>query len=115
MDKNKHNIRAKDPIDLLIFEKGIKIKNLFIDKDADTLILLLTNGKILKSKLSNIAELSNANQEQLNTFRIIGGGIGIEWEELEVDLSLKGFIKNAAINNIINQLTLSAPNEPEFV
>jgi len=111
MENKIKNIRAKDPIDILINEKGLKIKSVVIDKDLDLMILLLTNGKIIKSAISIFARLKNANQNQLNEYRLISGGIGIHWEELDEDLSLKGFIKDAAISNIIRQLQTKEQEE----
>ncbi len=105
------NIRAKDPLDLLILEKGLRIKTVFIDKESDLMILLLTNGKIIKSAISIFSRLSVASQKQLNKYRLIGGGIGIHWEELDEDLSLKGFIKDAAINSMIKQLQTKETEE----
>ncbi len=32
------------------------------------------------------------------------GGIGIRWEELDEDLSIKGFIKTSALNAILREL-----------
>jgi hypothetical protein len=115
MEDKIENLKSNDLIDKLIFEEGIKIQNVFIDKELNLMILILTNGKIIKSKLDLIAQLSDANQFQLNNFRLVGGGIGIEWEELDVDLSLKSFIKNVAINTFIKQIHLQEPIELELV
>jgi len=115
MENKIENIKAKEAIDKLIFDEGIRIKNIFIDKELNLMILILTNGKILKSKLNIFEELNNANQTQLNNYRLIGGGIGIEWEELDVDMSLKSFIKNAAINTIIKQIHSTEFVELELV
>jgi len=98
------DIRSKDPLDILILEKGLRIKSVFMDKDLDMMVMVLTNGKIVKSKISGFKLLQNATQLQLEGWKLIGGGIGIHWEELDEDLSLKGFIRDAAITNIIRQL-----------
>jgi hypothetical protein len=98
------DIRSKDPLDILILEKGLRIKSVFTDKELDLMVLVLTNGKIIKSKISGFKLLNNASQKQLEAWKLIGGGIGLHWEELDEDLSLKGFIKDAAITSIIRQL-----------
>lgn len=73
-DNKYENINAKDPIDILIFEKGLRIKNVVIDKELDLIGVILNNG------------------------------IGIRWEDLDEDLSAKGFIHSAAINDMIEHL-----------
>ena len=98
------NINAKDPLDILIFEKGLRIKSVIIDKDLDLLGIILNNGKILESKLSDYPRLSNASKTQLNSWRLINNGIGISWSELDEDLSVKGFIKTVALNEMLEHL-----------
>ena len=100
----ENNIKAKNPIDILIFEKGLRIKNIVIDKSLDLLVLILNNGSVIRSKISNYERLADATSEQLNNWRLISNGIGIHWEEIDEDLSVKGFIQDAAINNILNKL-----------
>ncbi|NJK86460.1 MAG: DUF2442 domain-containing protein [Bacteroidales bacterium] len=94
----------KDPIDVLIFEKGLRIKNLIIDNDLDLLAVVLNNGKILESKISDYPRLANASDAQLKKWELISHGIGVTWEELDEDLSVKGFIKTAAINEMLEHL-----------
>lgn len=105
------NIRSKDPLDILIFEKGLRIKSLLSDKELDLMVLVLTNGKIIKAKISGFSLLKNASQKQLENWVLIGGGIGLHWEDLDEDLSLKGFIKVAAITSIIKQLQVESTEE----
>lgn len=98
------NIRAKDPFDILIHEKGLRIKRLFIDKDLDLMIVIFNNGKIVKSRISYYERLRGATQEQLDKWKLISNGVGVTWEELDEDLSAKGFIKNSALNNALSNL-----------
>ena len=100
----ENNIKAKNPIDILIFEKGLRIKNIVIDKSLDLLVLILNNGSVIRSKISNYERLADATTEQLNNWRLISNGIGIHWDEIDEDLSVKGFIQDAAINNILSKL-----------
>ncbi|MBK6264380.1 DUF2442 domain-containing protein [Marivirga sp. S37H4] len=85
------NKKSSDPIDQLIFEGGLRIKRLWVDKELDLIIVLLNNKKILKRPLSNFDKLSKANPEELENFE--NDGIGIHWPDLDEDLSLRGFIK----------------------
>ncbi len=92
--------RAKDPIDRLIFENGLRIKNLFFDRGLDLLAIILNTGKILECKISDYPKLRTASTEQLSSWELISGGIGVTWKKLDEDLSTKGFMKNTALNEI---------------
>jgi hypothetical protein len=98
------NKRASDPFDILIFEKGLRIKNVMIDKDLDLMIIVLNNGFVIKEILSDYPLLKKAATKNLNNWRLISGGIGISWEKLNEDLSLKGFLKNGAIQETLRLL-----------
>ncbi len=98
------NKRATDPFDQLIFEKGLRIRNMLLDRDLDLMVLILSNGIIIKSKLSDFPRLNKANAKQLDNWSLSGQGVGIEWPELNEDLSLKGFIKSAYLNTALHIL-----------
>lgn len=100
-NNNKH---SKNPFDILIFEKGLRIKTLLIDKSLDLMVLILNNGKIIQSKISYYERLKEATPEQLNNWTLISNGIGIHWEEPDEDLSLKGFIQDAVLKYALNKL-----------
>lgn len=85
------NKRATDPIDQLIFEEGLRIKSLWIDKALDMIIVLLNNKKLLKRPLSNFKSLTNASPSQLADFE--NDGTGIHWPQLDEDISLRWFLK----------------------
>lgn len=91
------NKPATDPVDRLILEQGLRIKQLFFNKEVDRILVLLTNGNVLNLKLSQYERLQNATTDQLLHYSLIGNGIAVSWDELDEDLSLKGFIKQAAI------------------
>jgi energy-converting hydrogenase Eha subunit G len=107
LDHNISNIRAKNPIDILIYEDGLRIKNVVIDRELDLIGVILNNGKIIEDKISFYPLLKNANEKQLNNWRLISGGIGISWGEINEDLSLKGFIETAAINEMLEHLQIN--------
>lgn len=96
--------KAKDPFDVLIFEKGLRIKYLDIHKELDLFLVILNNGKVLKLHLSDYSRLKKASKTQLNNWKLINGGIGVEWHSLNEDLSVKGFIKDAALNSMLHNL-----------
>ena len=95
------NKKAKDPFDALIFEKGLRMKFIDIHKEVDLMLVVLNNGKVLKLRLSDYPKLKKANKTQLNSWKLISGGIGVSWEVINEDLSVKGFIKDAALNTML--------------
>lgn len=95
---------STDPIDKLIFEKGLRIHNVAVDKSLDLLLLILNNGSIIKNNISAYHLLKKAKQTDLNKWKLIGGGVGISWEKLNEDLSIKGFIKTYALDNVVRQI-----------
>lgn len=55
----------------------------------------LVDGRTLGVPLSYFPRLANANESQLKNYIISGGGIGIHWEELDEDISVKGLLLGA--------------------
>ena len=98
------NKKSSDPFDILIFEKGLRIKNVMIDKDLDLMLVVLNNGFVIKEIISDYPSLKKATVKNLNNWRLISGGIGISWEKINEDLSLKGFLKNGAIQETLRLL-----------
>jgi hypothetical protein len=98
------NKRSTDPFDRLIFEKGLRINQIFPDKKLGVIIILLNNSKVLRVNLSDFKSLAKATQNQLNDWELISGGVGVHWNKINEDLSLKGIIKDTALNNVLLQL-----------
>lgn len=90
-------INQYDPIEKVIFEDGLRIKAVHFHKDLDLMLVVLTNGKILRRKISASTLLINATPEQLDDYCLTGRGAGIHWPQLDEDLSLKGFLKDELI------------------
>jgi hypothetical protein len=98
------NKKAKDAFDKLIFEDGLRITKAIADKKLNVLIVILNNAKILKIRLSDYKNLSKAKQSELDNYTLIQKGIGISWASLDEDLSLKGIIKESALNAMLSNL-----------
>ncbi len=99
------NKKATDPFDKLIFEQGLRAKQVLLtDKKLDTLVVLLNNGAILKIALSSYPRLKKASQAELEQWELIADGVGIRWDALDEDLSVKGMIKESALNEALHQL-----------
>lgn len=110
---NIKNKQSKDSFDRLIFDEKLRAKTLVIDKDLDILLILFSTGNILKARLSDYPKLKKATKKQLSDWRLIKGGVGIRWESLDEDLSIKGFIKTAALNQALRNL--KGYNDDEMV
>jgi hypothetical protein len=95
------NKPASDPIDRLIYEKGLRIKEVLPVKNQDKLIVFLNNGNNIMVQLSAFARLKKATQKELGNWKLISKGIGIEWSDLDEDLSLKGLLNQVAIEYTI--------------
>ncbi len=59
---------------------------------ADKIYVHLKSEDILTIPYSYTEKLQLANKEQLQNYRLIGGGIGIHFEAIDEDISLKGII-----------------------
>jgi hypothetical protein len=105
LDNNIENKPSKDPIDKLIYEKNFRIKMVLPVKAQDSLIVFLNNGKHISVHLSSFSRLKKAGQKQLDAWELISNGIGIEWPEIDEDLSLKGLLQQFITENTIGFLT----------
>lgn len=90
-----------DTLEQLIYEEGIRIKEIDVHADLDMLLVILNTGSVLQEKLSDHPRLRSANPESLKKYRLIGKGTGVHWEDLDEDLSLKGFLKDAVRKQVI--------------
>jgi hypothetical protein len=99
------NKPSKDPIDQMIFEKNVRIKNVVPVKEEDSLIVFVNNGINISIRLSAFPRLKSATQEELNNWSLIANGIGIEWPALDEDLSLKGLIQQFSTEIAIKFMT----------
>lgn len=59
---------------------------------GDKIYIYLNSGDILTVPYSYTKKISNAKKEQLLSYRIIGGGIGVHFEEIDEDISLSGIV-----------------------
>jgi len=109
------NKRSSDPFDKLIFEKGIRIQQFIISKELNLIVLLLTNSAVIKVAIKHFPRIKNASKEELETAEIRGNGIGIRWSLIDEDISLKGLIKEVAMNDALSRLQSKDNQELAFV
>lgn len=90
-EKPDYHYHQLDAIDKLIYEGGLRIKQVYFDLDLDLMMVLLNNKKIITLPISTYKALANATAEQLNF--VENDGFGIHWPDLDQDLSLRGFLQ----------------------
>jgi Protein of unknown function (DUF2442) len=83
-----------DAIEKIIFEKSLKIVSIDFHVDLDMMLVVLNTGVVIKEKITSFNLLKNANETKLKNYTIIANGTGVHWEELDEDLSLKGFLQS---------------------
>ena len=66
-----------------------------VDVTDDTLSVRLMDGRTISVPLVWYPRLLNASAEQRRSWRIIGGGYGLRWEEIDEDLSTEGLLRGA--------------------
>jgi hypothetical protein len=61
----------------------------------DSLSVTLRDGRVISVPLAWYPRLLHATPEQLNHWKIAGGGYGIHWPDLDEDLSTEGLLRGA--------------------
>ena len=82
-----------DTVEQIIFENGLRIKAVHFHVDMDLMLIVLNNKKVIQRNIASSPRLARATLENLKNYRLIAGGVGIHWPDVDEDLSLKGFIK----------------------
>jgi len=83
-----------DAIESLIINEGLRIEALDFHPEQDMMLVILNTKVVLNQSLSAYSSLKGADKSQLQQYRLIAGGTGVHWSELDEDLSLKGFLHN---------------------
>lgn len=60
----------------------------------DELQVTLADGRRVFAPLEWFPRLLGATPEQRQQWRLIGGGIGIHWEEIDEDISVRSLLAN---------------------
>lgn len=96
--------KGGDAIEVMILRECLRIADVHPYKELDLLAIVLNSGDVLQARISDFARLKKASAAQLKKWRLIGGGIGIHWEALDEDLSLRGFVRDAAQQEVLRRL-----------
>ncbi len=99
-------VNSYDSLEQLIYDEGIRIREIDVHPDMDILLIILNTGTVLQEKISKYPRLYNASASALNTYELIGKGTGIHWPELDEDLSLKGFLRDTLKNHVTGSIKI---------
>jgi hypothetical protein len=61
--------------------------------DEDAILVRLADGREISAPLAWYPRLLNATPEQRQRWQLIGNGNGINWEELDEDISVRGLLR----------------------
>ena len=61
--------------------------------DASMLHVRLVDGREISVPLEWFPRLRGATDSQRDNWRLMGGGVGIHWEDLDEDLSVEGLLE----------------------
>ena len=72
----------------------VKIEPKVIDLSftSDSINVVLADGREISAPLEWFPILRDANEQQRKNWRLIGKGIGIHWEEIDEDISIKSLL-----------------------
>jgi hypothetical protein len=68
-----------------------------VNFSPDSLSVTLKDGRVISVPLAWYPRLLHATPEQLNHWKIAGGGYGIHWPDLDEDLSTEGLLRGAPV------------------
>ena len=58
----------------------------------DSLVVTLADGRCVSAPLEWFPRLLRATPRQRRNWRLIGGGIGIHWEDVDEDISVRSLL-----------------------
>lgn len=63
-----------------------------VEVSEDALIVTLSDGRTVSAPLEWFPRLRDASPEQQKNWRLIGPGIGIHWEAIDEDISVRSLL-----------------------
>jgi hypothetical protein len=60
--------------------------------DDDSLSVRLLDGRVIEAPLEWFPRLRAATDEQRAHWRLIGGGVGFHWPDIDEDISVEGLL-----------------------
>lgn len=74
----------------LTVKKDARATKVAVQKDL--LIVELADGRVLSAPLEWFPRLLSATKAQTSKYRLIAGGVGIHWPDLDEDVSVAGLL-----------------------
>ena len=62
---------------------------------AHALHVVLADGREVSAPLAWFPRLENADEQQRGNWRLIGGGVGIHWPDVDEDISVESLLSTA--------------------
>ncbi len=74
---------------------AVEVESLALDVSCteDSLHVFLADGREIAAPLVWFPRLQNATPEERKHWRLIGGGIGIHWEDVDEDISVESLLR----------------------
>ena len=74
---------------------AVEVEPLAIDVDCtkDNLRVVLADGREIAAPLVWFPRLQNATPEERKNWRLIGGGMGVHWEDIDEDISIESLLR----------------------
>jgi len=63
-----------------------------VEVDVDSIHVTLADGRVVSAPLEWFPRLRDAHPAQRANWRFIGSGIGIHWEEIDEDISVRSLL-----------------------
>lgn len=61
----------------------------------DAFVVILADGREVSVPIEWSPRLQRATPEERNNWRLIGGGIGIHWEDINEDISVESILRSS--------------------
>ncbi len=68
--------------------------------DESMICVTLEDGREVRTPLEFYPRLAHATADQLENYRLIGGGTGVHWESLDEDLSVASIVAGRRAFNL---------------
>ncbi len=72
---------------------SISARAIDVKTTKEELTVYLEDGRVLSVPLEWFPRLHDASETDLMDWEFIGGGIGIHWEKLDEDISIRGLLE----------------------
>jgi hypothetical protein len=68
-------------------------KAVSVEFGKDSLVVHIADGRVISAPLEWFPKLREAGQKQRKNWRLIANGVGINWPELDEDISVEALLK----------------------